>query len=136
MSGELRDTDKIAGWLSQAWFEDLCNRLRPLHILGEDYEVADDEQYKALGEADKDGLPAADAPLILFRKSDGRFFEVELDATVWETTVEERQAQRARLIKMRDRARERGLIPEPPEGGKPRTVDMTAELAEDSKEAP
>lgn len=120
--GGLPDPCVIAGWLSQAWHEDLCDRLWPLRIDGEDYEVADDEQYAALGEADKDGLPAADAPLILFRKRDEKFFEVELDATVWETTVEERQAQRARLAKMRERARERGLLredknPVPPEGG-------------------
>lgn len=105
MSGDgPHDPHVLAGWIVQAWYEDFFNRLWPLHIDGETYEIADDEQYKALGEVDKDGMVPSDAPLILVRQSDGKFFEIELDATARETTVEEREAQRARLRKMRERA--------------------------------
>lgn len=105
MSEAPQDPHVLAGWLSQAWYEDLCGRLWPLHVEGETYEFADDEQYAALGEADEDGYPPPDAPLIMVRKSDGRFFEVELDATVWETTVEEREARRELHRKMTERHR-------------------------------
>jgi hypothetical protein len=111
----------LAGWLCQAWEEDIASRLWPLRVDGEIYEVCDDGQYEALGEADKDGYPLADAPLILVRKSDGRFFEIGFDAHVEETSPEARGAHREHLTRMRDRqlTRERlardmelGLVPE------------------------
>lgn len=63
------------------------------------YRPASEEEYRALGE----DLYAEDAPLILTRESDGTFFEVELDATAWQTSPEERQAHRDRLAAQRAR---------------------------------
>lgn len=99
-----QDARTLAGWIVAAWYDDCFSRLWPLHVDGEDYEIADEDQYKALGEADEDGHVLSDAPLILVRKSDGVFFEVELDAHAWETSVAAREAQRAVLTKMRERA--------------------------------
>lgn len=67
---------------------------------GEVYHLADDVDYAALGEDPE----AADFPLILARKSDGAFFEVDIWATARRTTPEQRDADRRNLMAIRERA--------------------------------
>jgi hypothetical protein len=64
---------------------------------GDRYEIADDDQYAALGE-DPTKL---DLPLILVRESDGKFFQVDLDVSAQETTAAARLEQLEQLRKLR-----------------------------------
>lgn len=92
------ETVKLSGNISALLYDHFFGCLHGWTFDGEHYEIADDQQYAALGE-DIDG----DLPLILVRSSDGKFFEVELDATAWETTAKERKAANERARKMRER---------------------------------
>ena len=107
------DTDQLASEITAAWYEDFFNDCSGTRRLGgEEYRVADVDEYKALGE-DPD---AQDIPLILVRVRDGVFFEVELDATVWVTSAEERQRareQHERWVAQAQRHRPKPVEPSP-----------------------
>lgn len=89
-------TDALAGWLVQAWAEDIFEGRQ----LGDDrgWRIADEDEYKQLGEDPY----AIDAPIIMAHK-DGTFAEIDLDVTVTVTTAEERTARLALLKRMRER---------------------------------
>lgn len=110
-----RNTDKLVSWLITAWYEDMFNRNDPVRIGSETYRLGDENEYAALGEA----AYAPDAPLILVRESDGLFFEVDFDASAWNTTAAERQAQREHHERMRQRAERAGLLPKTADDGGP-----------------
>lgn len=104
--GDPRNTDSLVSWLVTAWYEDMFDRSGPIHVGPETYRLATESQYAALGEA----AYTHDAPLILVRETDGLMFEVELDATAWNTTAAERQEKRDLHRKMRERAERAGLL--------------------------
>ncbi len=93
------ETMNLSGRISQAMYDHFFGSLRGWTFDGEHYDVADDQQYEHLGE----DIDASDLPLILVRKSDGKFFEVDIDASVWETTAEERREKNEQAARMRER---------------------------------
>lgn len=97
------DTMTLASLITAGLTEGLFNHNGPHRIAGEEYDVASDEQYKALYE----NPMAPDLPLILVRRSDGAFFEIEVDVTATQTSPEQRAAHLEYLRKMRDRERRR-----------------------------
>jgi hypothetical protein len=107
------DTMRLAGWFAAGLYEDAMNHNGPWRHGGETYRVASDEQYAALGE----DVTAVDLPLIVVRASDGKMFEVELDAHVTETSIEQREQQRERFREMHERIKASQLEPrkEPPQ---------------------
>jgi hypothetical protein len=83
--------------ITEAAYGRFWDATRPLTLTGGDCTVCDDEQYAALGETDLND-PAL--PLIIFRARDGKFFEVEINVSVRETTPEKREAEREYYRKM------------------------------------
>lgn len=89
---------ELAGQITGALYDFFFSHLGRFRFGAEEYDIADEQQYASLGE----NALRADAPLILVRRSDGKFFEVELDASAGETTAEERQADRERMQQIRE----------------------------------
>lgn len=99
---------RISASLSADWWQHIWDMHRPeWRINGQTYRLADEEQYEELGE-DPD---ADDLPVILFRETDGKFFEVDFEAFVNETSAESRKAQLERL--QRAASRVKAHQPEP-----------------------
>jgi len=102
------ETMRISASLSADWWQHVWNLSRPeWRINGQAYKLAEPEQYEELGE-DPD---ADDLPVILFRPADGRFFEVDFEAIVHETSAESRKAQAERLRRMGSGVRRADLEP-------------------------
>jgi hypothetical protein len=95
----MRLSAEIAGGLGDYMF----NHNGPHRLGGEQYDIATDEQYEMLGE----DVTATDLPLVLVRRSDGKMFEVELDAHIYETTPEQRKARAGQLRQLRESAQAR-----------------------------
>ena len=103
MSGELPEGAALAGWIVQAWYEDLFDHHNRRHF-GPDghFTLASPAEYAELGEKDDD----ADTPLIM-RRDDGALFEIDLDATATRVTPEGKKAHRELLEQLRRRAERR-----------------------------
>ena len=69
----------LSGEIGQYLFDEFCGAISPYRFGGETYELVSDEEYEALGFS-PDTDPEA---LIIKRKSDGKCFEIELDASVY-----------------------------------------------------
>jgi hypothetical protein len=88
-----RSTAEIEGWLAEDIIVGMFEHFGSWHFGRDEYELASEDQYRALGEE-----PCSDdTPLILCRKRDGAFFEVEIDVTARETSAQSRQEWRDRL---------------------------------------
>jgi hypothetical protein len=83
------DTMRLAGDIGWGLAEHFCNAYRH-RINGQEYDMPEDDQWEALGE----DPGATDCPIILVRKSDGKFFEVDIEVTVKETSPEQREKDR------------------------------------------
>jgi hypothetical protein len=90
------DTMRIAASITSDWNDHMFSRPGPWQIGGERYDLADDEQYDALGE----DVTRTDLPLILVRQGDGQFFEIDLDVMVSPTSAQQRAAHREVLREM------------------------------------
>lgn len=76
---ELRDTDKLAGDVSQHVYDEIVNS-PGFYFRGEKFRVIYLEEARAMG------LPDDDESLILRRDSDGKLFEVDIEASAREFT--------------------------------------------------
>jgi hypothetical protein len=97
------ETMRLAAQITAGLTEEMFNHNGPHRIEGHEYAIATDEQYEALGE----DVTATDLPLILCRRSDGKFFEVELDAMVYETTPVQRKSRAEQLRQYREQTEAR-----------------------------
>lgn len=88
MSDETFELSATIGWGLQEHF---CDGPHRRLYAGHEYETPTDEQWAALGE----DPGAMDCPLIIYRPSDGKFFEIWVDVTVQETSPEIRAKQLA-----------------------------------------
>jgi hypothetical protein len=95
------DEDRLAGQISEELTESITFASRRLRYGGEEYDCPDEDEWEALGEDPSD----PGCPLILRRVSDGKFFEVDIDVTVWETTPRQREEQRAYFRTMASKGR-------------------------------
>jgi hypothetical protein len=83
------DTMSIAATLAGGWYDRMRDDFDAEWLIdGKTYRLADDEQYKELGEDPR----AADLPVILFCETDGKFFKVDFEAYVHETSAESRRS--------------------------------------------
>jgi hypothetical protein len=91
----IREVNRIGGWLADAATRHLFESSGTWLISGDEYSLATEEQMRALGEDPDD--PAQQ--LILCRKRDGAFFEIDVDVCVSETSVQGRKEQRERYAR-------------------------------------
>ena len=90
---ELSETQRLSGDVSQHIFDVWCGDFGDLRFGGEKFRRADDEDIERLGlDTDDPYL------LIIIRESDGKGFEVELEASVYEVkSMAQREADAQRL---------------------------------------
>lgn len=92
-----RETRGLAGWLCQWICEEIWGHCCPLHLDGQDFRPASDEEFADLGYPEDENTV-----LLLRRESDGAFFEVELDADVRRMRPGDYEARLKRLAGLRD----------------------------------
>jgi hypothetical protein len=85
----VRERDRLAAAISQHIFDEFVGAWS-FFFGGEDYELICDEDYTALGYDEND-----DSLLIIKRRSDGKCFEVELEAWVRPVPTEAERQERA-----------------------------------------
>ena len=86
---DLSETQRLSGDVSQHIFDEWCGGYGDLHFGGEKFRRAYDEDIERLGlDADDPYL------LVIIRESDGKAFDVELEADVREVLS---KAERERL---------------------------------------
>jgi len=99
--GLVTDEDRLASQISEALTESITFASRRLRYGREEYDCPDEDEWAELGEDPSSPY----CPLILRRESDGKFFEVDIDVTVWETTPAQREERRAYFRAMASRGR-------------------------------
>lgn len=74
----LSETQKLSGDISQYLFDEWCQSYGDFTFGGQKYRAACDEEFEALGYGSDDV-----STLVVIRESDGKAFEVELEANVY-----------------------------------------------------
>lgn len=98
---DLSETQALAGDICQYLFDEWCGDFDDLRFGGKKYRRAGMEDAEELGFEDDD------TTLLIIRESDGKVFEVELEANVYELPSKEereRQAAQARALIERHKA--------------------------------
>jgi hypothetical protein len=86
---DLSETQALAGEVSQWLFDEWCAEFGDLRLGGEKYRRAGLEDAEELGYGDDN------TTLLIIRESDGKVFEVELEANVYEVPSKEERDKRA-----------------------------------------
>lgn len=95
---DLSEAQILSGDVSQYIFDEWCSGHGVLRFGGHEYQRA------GLEDAEELGYPADDSTLLIIRQSDGKAFEVELEASVYEVpSKEERDKQAAEAAALRER---------------------------------
>jgi hypothetical protein len=87
--GDLSETQALAGDICQYLFDEWCGDFSDLQFGGEKYQRAGMEDAQELGFEDDD------TTLLIIRESDGKVFEIELEANVYEVPSKEEREKRA-----------------------------------------
>jgi hypothetical protein len=107
--GGLTETQALAGDISQYLFDEWCRSWGEFRFGCRQYEALTDEDWAEAGFDPDDGTM-----LIIRRKEDGKLFEVELEAHVYEVPSKEereKRAEQARVLLERYKAAEPEVTP-------------------------
>ena len=90
---EFRERVALAGDICQYLFDEWCGTFGTFGFGGQKYEALSAEDYEELGYPDD-----PTGPLIIRRVSDGKCFEVELEANVYAVLPRAEREKRAREL--------------------------------------
>jgi hypothetical protein len=107
------EANKIESVIETSLYEHFFNHLGPFEYMDiGTFELPDDDELRALGEDPDD--ENGSSVLILRRESDGRYFEIGINVTAWETTAAERREDRERRARAAARSGSRPASAVPP----------------------